>query len=75
MFPGFDSFGKTLMLIGGIIFLAGILMHFSGKMPWLGKLPGDIHIERDSFGVYFPIATSILLSIVLTILLNLFDRR
>jgi len=72
---GFDSFGKTLMLFGAIMMAVGALLYFGGKIPWLGRLPGDIHIERENFSFYFPIVTSILLSIILTIVLNLFGRR
>ncbi|MBP2652877.1 MAG: hypothetical protein H6Q73_446 [Firmicutes bacterium] len=75
MLSGFDSFGKTLMMIGGIIFAAGLLIHFSGKLPWLGRLPGDIHIEKENFSFYFPVVTSVLLSLLLTVILNLFGRR
>jgi hypothetical protein len=44
------------------------------KLPWIGRLPGDIHIERRNFSIHFPIVTSLLLSVILTILLNLFLR-
>jgi len=73
--PSFDSLGKTVMVAGAILFVVGVIIYFSDKIPWLGRLPGDIRIERQSFGFYFPIATSLLLSIVLTILINLFSRR
>ena len=75
MSAGFESFGKTLMILGGIILAVGIILHFGAKIPWLGRLPGDIHVEKGNFSFYFPIVTSILLSIVLTIILNLFGRR
>jgi hypothetical protein len=60
--------GVTLVLLGGVLLLAG-------KVPFLGRLPGDIVIERKNFTFYFPLATSILLSIVLTLILSLFGRR
>jgi hypothetical protein len=75
MLPGFDSFGKTLMIIGGVLLAAGALLHFGGKFMQLGRLPGDIHIQRDNFSFSFPIVTSILLSIILTVILNLFSKR
>lgn len=75
MLPEFDSFGKTLMLIGAVILVLGALLHFGGKLTGLSRLPGDIHIERENFSFYFPIVTSILLSILLTVILNLFNRR
>jgi uncharacterized membrane protein len=74
MLPEFESFGKTLMLIGAVLLILGALLHFSGKLTGLGHLPGDIHIERGNFSFYFPIVTSILLSIILTVILNLFRR-
>jgi NAD/NADP transhydrogenase beta subunit len=72
---GFESFGKTLMLIGVIMIVVGALIYFGGKITGFGKLPGDIHIQRENFSFYFPVATSILLSIILTIILNIFTRR
>ena len=73
--PGFDSLGKTLMIFGGVMLVVGALLYFGGKIPWLGRLPGDIHVERENFSFYFPVVSSILLSIVLTIIFNLFSRR
>lgn len=72
---GFDSFGKTLMMFGVILFIIGLVVHFGGKVINLGRLPGDIRIEGENFGFYFPIVSSILISIVLTIILNIFGRR
>ena len=46
-----------------------------GRVPWLGRLPGDIHIERGNFSFYVPLATSLLLSVVLTLLLYIVGRR
>lgn len=66
--------GKTLIAFGLLLFLIGLLLTFGGKFPWLGKLPGDIRIERNNFSVYFPLGTSILLSLILTFLLWLFRR-
>jgi hypothetical protein len=66
------GFGVLLVILGGILLLAG---NFSGKVPWLGRLPGDIYVERDNWKFYFPLGTSILISIVLTILFALIGRR
>src|SRR5438067_219658 len=60
--------GVLLVILGGILLLAGT---FSGKVPWLGRLPGDIYIQRGTWSVYFPLGTCILISIVLTILFAL----
>ncbi len=72
---GFESLGRMLLLIGVTLVLLGGLVLLVGKVPFLGRLPGDIVIERKNFTFYFPLATSILLSIVLTLLLSLFGRR
>ena len=70
------GFGVVMVILGGILLLAGNL---SGKVPWLGRLPGDIYIEREHWKFYFPLGTSIVLSIVasivLTLLFALFGRR
>ena len=57
------------------LIVVGIVVGFWGRIPLLGKLPGDIFLQRGSFKFYFPIMTSLILSIVLTILVNLFTRR
>jgi hypothetical protein len=64
--------GVVLLLLGGALWLVGNL---SGKVPWVGRLPGDIVIERGNWKFYFPLATSILLSLLLTLILSLFGRR
>ncbi|RMF89403.1 MAG: DUF2905 domain-containing protein [Nitrospinota bacterium] len=73
--PEFSSFGKLFILIGCLFIIIGSLILLAGKVPWLGRLPGDIVYERGNFRFYFPLATSILLSIVLTLLLNLLLRK
>jgi len=66
--------GKTLILLGGVLVVVGVLLTLGGKLPWLGRLPGDFVIQRDKFTFYFPLATSILLSVVLSLLFMLFRR-
>lgn len=66
------GFGVVMVLVGGLLLLAGTL---SGKASWLGRLPGDIHIQRDGWSVYVPLGTSLLVSLVLTALMWLFGRR
>jgi hypothetical protein len=66
------GFGVLMVLLGLILIAAGNL---SGKVPWLGRLPGDIHIERGNWSFYFPLATCLIISIVLTLLFSLFGRR
>ena len=67
--------GKFLIIFGSLVVVVGIVVGFWGRIPLLGKLPGDIFLQRGSFKFYFPIMTSLILSIVLTILVNLFTRR
>ena len=63
--------GRVLLLIGGVVLLLGLLLILAGNLPFLGRLPGDISMQVGNLRVYIPLATMILLSIVLTILLNL----
>jgi hypothetical protein len=66
--------GKLLIIIGVICIIAGLVVTYFGKIPFLGKLPGDIKIEKENFKFYFPLTTSILLSIILSLLIYLFNR-
>jgi len=67
--------GKWLMLIGTFILLAGAFIYFfHNKMQWLGRLPGDIRIERDNFRFYFPITTMILLSLLVSLVIQIVKR-
>lgn len=75
MEPELGSFGKTLMIVGLLLVVVGAALHFGGKFLNFGKLPGDIHVQKENFSFHFPIVTSIVISIVLTIILNLFFRR
>lgn len=66
--------GKVLVLFGGIILLLGLIL-WSGFAPkWLGRLPGDIRIEREHSAFYFPIVTCIIISIVLSVIFSIFRR-
>ena len=74
---GFETMGKMLILMGLLVLLVGLIMTFAPKLriPFLlGRLPGDIRIEREGFSFYFPIVTCIVLSILLTIVLNVVSR-
>jgi hypothetical protein len=64
-----------LILTGGLIIVVGVLMLFGDKIPFLGKLPGDISIKRDNFTFYFPITTCILISLIITLIFWLIGRR
>ena len=69
-----DSFGKMLLVVGVLIAVVGVVFMLGGRIPWLGNLPGDVAIERGNSRFYFPIVTSIVVSILLTIVLNVAFR-
>jgi hypothetical protein len=66
--------GRTLLVLGGVLVVVGLLLTFGARIPGLGRLPGDIVYRRGSFTFYFPLVTSLLLSLLLTAILALFRR-
>ncbi|HKK21520.1 MAG TPA: DUF2905 domain-containing protein [candidate division Zixibacteria bacterium] len=66
--------GRLLIVVGVVTVLIGVVLLFSDKLPFLGKLPGDFSFTKGNFHVYFPLATMLIISVILTILLNLFGR-
>jgi len=75
MTDGVQYIGRFLLILGIVIAAVGGVLLLSGKITWLGRLPGDIIIQRKNFTFYFPLATSILLSIILTFIFWLIGRR
>ncbi len=75
MILGMDSLARMLIVLGVVLAVLGGLLLLAGKIPFLGRLPGDIIIRRENWSFYFPLTTSILLSILLTVLFSLFGRR
>jgi hypothetical protein len=67
--------GRTLVVLGTLLVLVGAALLLAPRIPWLGRLPGDILIRREHVTFYFPIVTCLVVSGVLTLLLNLFWRR
>ncbi len=67
--------GRTLIFIGVIILVIGVVLTVSPKIPFLGKLPGDIYYKKDNFTLYFPFTTSIIISVVISFLLYIVTRR
>ena len=66
---------KLLIFSGIFLVITGIVLLAAGKIPGLGRLPGDMDIRRGNFSFHFPLATSLLLSLILTLILNFFSRR
>jgi len=73
--PDMSSFGKTLVILGIFLVVFGILLSFGGKLSWFGRLPGDVYIQKKGFSFYFPIMTSLVVSVVLSVIFILFRRR
>ena len=71
---GLEGIGKILIIVGVIVVVVGVLLVFGGRIPFLGKLPGDIIIKREGFTFYFPIVTFLIISAVLTLIINLSFR-
>ena len=67
--------GKYLIIAGGVIVLAGIILYFfHDRMNWIGRLPGDIRVERENFRFYFPIVTMIVFSVIATLIVWIIRR-
>ena len=84
--PEWDGLGKALVVTGGLLALAGLVLLLVEKgagsdgllnqwLGWFGKLPGDISVRRDGFSFYFPLTTSILISVVLSLLVYFLSKR
>lgn len=67
--------GKYIIVFGIVVILVGAIVYFFGnKLHWIGRLPGDIRIERENFRFYFPLTTMILFSVLLTLTVNLLRK-
>lgn len=69
-----QNIGKLLIIVGSIIILLGVLFLFGDKIPLIGKLPGDIVIKRKNITIYFPIVTSLLLSLIISLIFYLLKK-
>ncbi len=69
-----EGLGRLLAFIGGGLLLLGLLLILIGKLPGLGRLPGDILIQRGNLTVYIPLGTMLAVSLLLTLILNLLSR-
>jgi hypothetical protein len=70
-----SEIGKLLVVVGIAMVILGGVVLLSKQVPWLGRLPGDIHVQRGNWTFYFPIATSLVVSILLTVIFTLLGRR
>ncbi len=75
MMDGFTGLGKGLILLGLMIIVVGVGFMFIDRVPFLGRLPGDLRFQWKNVTVYAPVVTCLVLSLILTVLLNLFFRR
>ena len=71
----FQHIGKMIIILGIFLVVIGVLIVLAPKIPYIGRLPGDILIKRNNFTFYFPIVSSILISIILTLILNFIFRK
>jgi hypothetical protein len=69
-----SELGRLLLVAGLVVAAVGAALLFADRLPWLGRLPGDIRVERGNWRFYFPLATSLVISLLLTLILNLFRR-
>ena len=69
-----SELGKLLVFVGGLIVVLGLVFIVGGRIPFLGRLPGDFSFSRGNTHIYFPLAISVILSVILTLVLNLFFR-
>lgn len=70
-----DALGKLLIGIGLLVVVVGSVLVLGGRLPWFGRLPGDIYVERGNWSFYFPLTTSLIISVVLSLLVWLISRR
>jgi len=69
-----SGIGRSLIILGLVIALVGVVVTMAGKLPWLGRLPGDISIKRENFSFYFPLGTCLLISLLLSLVMWLLRR-
>ena len=69
------TIGKLLIVSGLLIAAVGVMLLLAGRLPWLGRLPGDVHVQHGNWTFYFPLATSLLVSVVLTLIFWAIGRR
>jgi hypothetical protein len=68
------GFARTLIYLGVLLVVVGVILSLAGRLPWLGNLPGDITVQRGRFTFYFPVTTCIILSLLISLVLYFFRR-
>ncbi len=66
---------RTLIIVGVILVITGLVIGFAPKIPFLGRLPGDLYFRKDNVSFYFPLTTSIIISVILSLLFYLFGKH
>lgn len=69
------SLGKVLILFGVFLIVFGVIFMLGGRLSWFGRLPGDIYVERKGFSFFFPLTTSIIISIILSIIIAIWNKK
>lgn len=69
-----SGMGKVLLIAGGVLVLMGLVLMVKDRIPWIGRVPGDIYIKGDNFAFYFPLITCVIISIILTLLFAFFRK-
>ena len=69
-----QGMGNSLIVIGLILIAIGVAIAFGPRIPFIGRLPGDIYIKKDNFIFYFPLATSVLISVIIALIMYLFRK-
>ncbi len=70
-----SELSKTLIIAGVILIAAGVITAFFGRIPGLGRLPGDIYARKGDFSFYFPLTTCLIVSLILTLLFTIFGKK
>ena len=70
----YEGLGKILIFFGLVLVIVGSIVLLLPRIPWIGKLPGDLFFKGEKFSIYFPVTTSIIISIILTLLFSIFRR-
>ncbi len=74
MLNEFQQVGKVIIIFGALIIIVGLILLFWDKIPFIGKLPGDIYIKKKNFTFYFPIVTSLVISLIISLILYLIKK-